>query len=84
LSVLHILSKLVFVDLLKQEVLGNGTLKQDYICERSLGGVSSSLISGTVNWNKNKCNKSCQRRSTDYCADDTMGTNSPPAEVLTK
>jgi hypothetical protein len=38
LSLLYILSKLVFVDLLKQEVWGNGTLKQDYISERSIGG----------------------------------------------
>ena len=38
LSLLYILSKLVFVDLLKQEVLGNGQFKQDYISERSLGG----------------------------------------------
>jgi hypothetical protein len=38
LSVLYILSKLVFVDLLKQEVWGNGTIKQDYISELSLCG----------------------------------------------
>ena len=35
----------------------------------------------SCNFNKNISNQPCRYQNTDYWADDTLGTNSPPAEV---